>query len=65
MSILRKCPFYRISEMLMQSKTGYCDLDCDRTACEGDTHSCEKYDVLRKHLIEQKEREGSLGWEKK
>ena len=62
MSILRRCPFYRDSEMLtMQSKTGYCDLDYDRTTCEGDTYICEKYDVLRKHLLEQKRMEGDLG----
>ena len=44
---------------------GYCDLDCDRTTCDGDNQFCEKPDILRKYLLEQKKREGGLGWEKK
>jgi hypothetical protein len=61
MSDLGKCSFYRKSEALsMGHGIGYCDLDCDRTTCEGDIHSCEKPDVLRKYLLEKKKREGDV-----
>jgi hypothetical protein len=66
MSILEQCSFYRGSETLSTgSGIGYCDLDCNRTACKGDIHFCEKYDVLRKYQLEQKNREGDLKWEKR
>jgi hypothetical protein len=66
MSNLRECSFYRDSETLnMGQGIGYCDLDCDRTTCDGDIQFCEKPDILRKYLLEQKKREGGLGWEKK
>jgi hypothetical protein len=66
MSNLRECSFYRGSETLNMGRgIGYCDLDCDRTTCDGDIQFCEKPDILRKYLLEQKKREGGLGWEKK
>ena len=40
---------------------GYCDLDSNRTTCKGDVYFCKKYDILRKHLLEQKKKEGNLG----
>lgn len=62
----RVCPFYRDSENLgMGRGIGYCDLDCDRTTCEGDLSFCEKPDTLRKYQLEQKRREGGMGWEKR
>jgi len=30
---------------------GHCNLDCDRTTCDGDTDLCEKPDALRKYLL--------------
>jgi hypothetical protein len=30
---------------------GYCDLDCDRTTCYGDTDLLEKPDTLGKYLL--------------
>ena len=66
MSISRPCSFYRDSESLnLGRRIGYCDLDCDRTTCDGDIHFCEKPDILRKYLSEQKKRKGGLEWEKR
>jgi hypothetical protein len=36
---------------------GYCDLDCDRATCNGDVRLCEKPDVLKKHVMDEKKRE--------
>ena len=44
---------------------GYCDLDYDRTTCDGNVQLCEKPDILRKYLSEQKKRKGGLEWEKR
>jgi len=56
--MFKECPFYRASETLIMGKgIGYCDLDCDRTTCNGDVHLCEKPDVLKKHVMDQKRRE--------
>jgi len=66
MPISRPCSFYRDSESLnLGRRIGYCDLDCDRTTCDGDIHFCEKPDALKKYLTEQKRREGGMGWEKR
>jgi hypothetical protein len=66
MSFERQCPFYRDSETLnIGRRIGYCDLDCDRTTCDGDIHFCEKPDALKKYLMEQKRKEGGMGWEKR
>ncbi|MEW6376270.1 MAG: hypothetical protein AB1502_10850 [Thermodesulfobacteriota bacterium] len=66
MSISKQCSFYRDSETLnMGCGIGYCDLDCDRTTCDGDIQFCEKPDVLRKYLLEQKKRDGGPGWERR
>ena len=66
MPISRPCSFYRDSESLNLGRgIGYCDLDCDRTTCDGDIHFCEKPDALKKYLTEQKRREGGMGWEKR
>jgi len=59
--MFKECPFYRASESLsMGPGIGYCDLDCDRATCEGDQHLCEKPDVLKKYLAEQKKREKGI-----
>lgn len=66
MPISRPCLFYRDSESLNLGRgIGYCDLDCDRTTCDGDIHFCEKPEILKKYLMEQKRREGGMGWEKR
>ena len=66
MSFERQCPFYRDSETLNISRgIGYCDLDCDRTTCDGDIHFCEKPDALKKYLLEEKKKEGGSEWEKR
>ena len=66
MPILRKCSFYRDPEtLIMRPGIGSCDLDLNRTTCKGDVYFCKKYDVLRKHLLEQKHKEGNLGWGKR
>jgi hypothetical protein len=58
MSLGRDCPFYRDSETLQFGHgIGYCDLDCDRTTCNGDIHFCEKPDALRKYQLRQKRKE--------
>jgi hypothetical protein len=58
MSSGRECPFYRDSETLQFGRgIGYCDLDCDRTTCDGNTHFCEKPDALRKYQLQQKRKE--------
>lgn len=49
----------------MGRSLGYCNLDCDRTTCDGDTQFCEKPDIFRKYLLEQKRREGGSGLERK
>jgi hypothetical protein len=59
----KDCPFHRDSENLgMGRGIGYCDLDCDRTTCKGDLSFCEKPDTLRKYQLEQKRKEGGMGW---
>ena len=66
MSISRPCSFYRDSKTLnMGRDIGYCDLDYDRTTCDGNVQLCEKPDILRKYLSEQKKRKGGLEWEKR
>jgi hypothetical protein len=66
MSILKPCSFYRDSETLNMGRgIGYCDLDCDRTTCDGDVKLCEKPDILRKYQLEQKKREEVFKWEQK
>jgi len=61
--MFKECPFYRASESLIMGRgIGYCDLDCDRATCEGDTHLCEKPDTLKKHLSEQKKKERGMAY---
>ncbi|MGQ9644974.1 MAG: hypothetical protein ACUVWO_00355 [Thermodesulfobacteriota bacterium] len=56
--MFKECPFYRASEALIIGKgIGYCDLDSDRATCNGDVRLCEKPDVLKKYMTEQKRRE--------
>ena len=44
----RKCPLYRMPEELgMGQGFGYCDMDSDRTTCEGNVRSCEKSYALK------------------
>ncbi len=65
MSIGRPCSFYRECDTLHFGRgIGYCDLDCDRTICDGDLYFCKKPDLLKKYLLEQK-RKGESGWERK
>jgi hypothetical protein len=43
-----KCPLYRMPEELgMGQGFGYCDMDSDRTTCEGNVKSCEKSYALK------------------
>jgi len=66
MAISGLCSFYRNSGTLIMGRPmAYCDLDCDRTTCDGDLHLCEKPDVLRKRLSDQKKKGGDLEWERR
>ena len=59
--MFKECPFFRASDCLNMGRgIGYCDLDCDRATCEGDTHVCEKPDALKKYLSDQKKREKGI-----
>jgi hypothetical protein len=63
MSILRSCPFFRDSGTLNMGRgIEYCDFDCSQTTCDGDVQFCEKPDVLKKYLTEQRRKEGNLEW---
>ncbi len=65
MSIMRICSFYRDCDTLNFGRgIGYCDLDCDRTTCDGDLYFCEKPDLLKKYLLKEK-RKGGVRWERK
>jgi len=56
-----RCLFYRDTESeSMGCDLGYCDLDFDRTICQGHVDFCERPDALRKYLIEQKRK-----WERR
>jgi len=58
-----RCLFYRGTEsetMDMGCDLGYCDLDFDRTICQGHVDFCERPDALRRYLIEQKRK-----WERR
>ena len=58
MSILKKCPFYRDSKSFATGRgLGHCDL-FGQAICEGDIKFCEKPDLLRKRLSEQRRNEG-------
>jgi hypothetical protein len=50
----RRCSFYRDSVSLSVDRgLGYCDLDCDRTTCNGYIQFCEKAETLKRYLIEK------------
>ncbi len=56
-----KCLFYRGTESVeVGCGLGYCDLDFDRTICDGNVNFCERPDALRKYLIDQKKK-----WERR
>ena len=56
-----KCLFHRSTEPAdIECGLGYCDLDFDRTMCDGDVNFCERPDALRRYLIEQKRK-----WERR
>jgi CheY-like chemotaxis protein len=58
MSIFKKCPFYRDSGNLSTGKgLGHCDLCGVQAICEGDIQFCEKPDILRQQLSDQKKNE--------
>jgi len=60
------CKFYRDSETIHVGKgLGYCDFDCTQTTCEGDMDFCEKQNILKEYLLEQRKREGGSAWETK
>lgn len=66
MVTFRECPFYRNSETLsMGHGIGYCDIDCNRTGCEGKIDFCEKPDVLQKYLNEEESRNDKDHFEKR
>jgi hypothetical protein len=52
-----KCLFFRDTEDSgFDCGFGYCDLDFDRTVCGGHVEFCERPDVLRRYLIQQKKK---------
>ncbi len=51
--------------MNMGRGIGYCDLDYDQTACDGDIDSCEKPISLKTYFPEQVKGEGGLEWERR
>ncbi len=58
MAIFKKCPFYRDSGNLAMGRgLGHCDLCGEQAICEGDIQFCDKPDILRKHLSDQKKEE--------
>jgi hypothetical protein len=73
MAIPRLCRFYRDFCKLhvdsgspdMGQCTGYCDLDCDQTTCNGGLDSCQKSDILKRYFFEQVKRDGGLEWERR
>jgi hypothetical protein len=72
-AIPRLCKFYRdfcklhadSGSVEIVQDTGYCDLDCDQTTCEGGLDSCQKSDMLKRYYFEQIRRGGGLEWEKR
>lgn len=57
------CRFYRdLGKVQMGRSLGYCDLDGDRTTCEGNIDFCEKPGALKIYLFEQLKKEGGLKW---
>ena len=47
----KRCPLFRRPESLSMGKgIGYCDIDSDRTTCEGDVKLCQKPDALARYL---------------
>lgn len=60
------CKFYRDCETISVGKgLAYCDFDCTQTTCEGDIDFCEKPNIMKKYLLEQRRREGGSIWEEK
>jgi hypothetical protein len=58
MAITSKCSFYRNAENPSLGRgLGFCDLDLDRTTCDGNLRFCEKPDVLRKYILDRRHRE--------
>jgi hypothetical protein len=66
MTIRRLCKFHRDTGSIYNGQgTGYCDLDCDQTICNGDIDFCGKTDSLKRYLFAQMKKEGGLEWERK
>ncbi len=73
MEVTRVCRFYRdLCKLYVESgrsdmdkDTGHCDLDCDRTTCNGGLDFCQKSDILKRYYFEQIKREGGLEWERR
>ena len=60
MPFVGKCSFFRSPQNLAMGRgLGYCDLDGDQAICDGDVQFCKDRETLRKHLLEQKSKEGS------
>ena len=58
MVLTSECSFYRNAESLTLGRClGFCDLDADRTTCDGDLHLCEKPDILKKCISDRKHKE--------
>ena len=56
--MFRRCSFFRDPEHIGTGMgLGFCDLDGGQAICEGDIKFCEKPDLLRDQLSEQKEKE--------
>jgi hypothetical protein len=66
MSSKRECSFYRYLKTLnIGGGAGYCDLVSGQTICDGDTHFCENFAILKGYFLKQMEIEGALEWEKR
>lgn len=63
MSSGRECSFYQYPKTLaIRGGIGYCDLVGEQTSCDGDSHFCKNFDVLKEYFLKQMETEGVLEW---
>jgi hypothetical protein len=62
----KQCSYYRNSGTSnIERGIGYCDLDCDRSNCDGEIKFFKKTDVLRNYLSQHEKREGDFQWKKR
>jgi hypothetical protein len=59
----RECSFYQYPKTLaIRGGIGYCDLVGEQTSCDGDSHFCKNFDLLKEYFLKQMETEGALEW---